>query len=95
MAAILAGRFVARPAVLPLARRWGLKPLLILGTVGMAVQYPLLAEVRQSVMAADVLLGNDPECGRWIRTYRVAPAEGEQGRRPNRRRDALSAPAAG
>jgi 5-methyltetrahydrofolate--homocysteine methyltransferase len=60
-----------------------------------AITNPLLAEVRQSVMAADVLLGNDPECGRWIRTYRVAPAEGEQGRRVNRRRDAIAAPAAG
>jgi 5-methyltetrahydrofolate--homocysteine methyltransferase len=60
-----------------------------------AITNPLLAEVRQSVMAADVLLGNDPECGRWIRTYRVAPAEGEQGRRVNRRRGAIAAPAAG
>ena len=33
-----------------------------------AITNPLLAEVRQSVMAADVLLGNDPDCGRWIRT---------------------------
>ena len=60
-----------------------------------AITNPLLVEVRQSVMAADVLLGNDPECGRWIRTYRVAPAEGEQGRRINRRRDTLATPAAG
>ena len=60
-----------------------------------AITNPLLAEVRQSVMAADVLLANDPECGRWIRTYRVAPAEGEQGRRVNRRRDAVAAQTAG
>jgi Major Facilitator Superfamily len=45
-AAILIGRFVLRPAILPLAKRWGLKPLLVVGTVGMALQYPLLAEVR-------------------------------------------------
>lgn len=44
-AGILAGRFVLRPAILPLARRYGLKPLLIVGTVGLALQYPLLAEV--------------------------------------------------
>jgi hypothetical protein len=37
-------------------------------------------------MAADVLLGNDPDATRWIRAFRVAPAEGEQGRRVNRRR---------
>jgi 5-methyltetrahydrofolate--homocysteine methyltransferase len=60
-----------------------------------AITNPLLAEVRQSVMAADVLLANDPECGRWIRTYRVAPAEGEPGRRVNRRRDALATSPAG
>jgi MFS family permease len=44
-AAIVAGRFLLRPAILPLARRWGLKPLLIAGTLGVALQYPLLAEV--------------------------------------------------
>jgi hypothetical protein len=45
LAAIQAGRFVLRPALLPLAKRWGLKPMLIIGTIGMAVQYPLLARV--------------------------------------------------
>jgi hypothetical protein len=44
-AAIVAVRFVLRPLVLPLAKRWGLKPLLIAGTIGMALQYPVLAEV--------------------------------------------------
>jgi hypothetical protein len=37
-------------------------------------------------MAGDVLMGNDRDAARWIRTFRVAPAEGEQGRRINRRR---------
>jgi len=46
MAAILAGRFVFRPALLPLARRYGLKPMLIIGTLGVALQYPVLAEVQ-------------------------------------------------
>ena len=45
-AGILAGRFVLRPTILPLAKRWGLKPLLIVGTLAMAVQYPVLAEVK-------------------------------------------------
>lgn len=44
-AAIIAGRFLLRPAVVPLAKRWGLKPLLIGGTLGVALQYPLLAQV--------------------------------------------------
>ena len=45
MAAVFAARFMLRPLILPLARRWGLKPLLILGTLLMAGQYPLIAEV--------------------------------------------------
>jgi len=53
-----------------------------------AITNPLSVEVKHAVMAADVLLGNDPECGRWIRAFRAVPAEGEQGRRVNRRRTA-------
>jgi DHA1 family inner membrane transport protein len=45
-AGIVTVRFAARPLVLPLAIRFGLKPLLIAGTILMAAQYPLLAEVR-------------------------------------------------
>jgi len=45
-AAILAGRFVIRPNVIVLARRTGLKPLVIAGTLASGVQYPLLAEVQ-------------------------------------------------
>ena len=45
LAAILAGRFVIRPAIVVLAKRWGLRPLVIAGTVISALQYPLLAEV--------------------------------------------------
>ncbi len=44
-----------------------------------AITNPLLAEVRQSVMAADVLLGNDPECGRWIRTLPGRAGRGRAG----------------
>lgn len=45
-AGIVAGRFVLRPAILPLAVRWGVKPLLVAGTLGVALQYPLLAQVK-------------------------------------------------
>ena len=56
-----------------------------------AITNPLLADVRQAIMASDVLMGNDPECGRWIRANREAPAEGEPGgRRVNRRRSAVA-----
>ncbi len=61
-----------------------------------AITNPLLPNVREVIMAADVLMGNDAECGRWIRTHREPTAEGEAGRRVNRRRPAAGAgPAAG
>jgi MFS family permease len=44
-AAIVAGRFLIRPALLPLARRWGLKRMLLIGTAALAAQYLVLAEV--------------------------------------------------
>lgn len=44
-AGVVAGRFALRPAVVPLARRLGLKPLLVAGTLAMALPYPVLAEV--------------------------------------------------
>jgi hypothetical protein len=45
LAALLAGRFVMRPAVLPFALRFGLKPALIFGTLATAATYPILALV--------------------------------------------------
>jgi 5-methyltetrahydrofolate--homocysteine methyltransferase len=52
-----------------------------------AITNPIAAGVRDAVMAADVLLGNDRDAARWIRTHRIAPPDGEiGGRRTNRRR---------
>jgi 5-methyltetrahydrofolate--homocysteine methyltransferase len=52
-----------------------------------AITNPIAEGVRTAVMAADVLQGNDQDAARWIRQFRVAPAEGEVGaRRVNRRR---------
>lgn len=45
LAAILIGRFALRPMVIPLAARFGIKPLVIAGTFMSAAQYPLLALV--------------------------------------------------
>ncbi len=45
LSAILFGRFLVRPLVLPIAKRFGLKPVLIAGTIGSGLQYPFLAEV--------------------------------------------------
>jgi 5-methyltetrahydrofolate--homocysteine methyltransferase len=46
-----------------------------------AITNPLMREVRASVMAADVLMGHDPDCGRWILAHRVPTPEGEVSRR--------------
>jgi hypothetical protein len=46
LAAIIGGRFLVRPAVLPAAKRWGLKRLVIAGTLVAATEYPLLAKVQ-------------------------------------------------
>jgi DHA1 family inner membrane transport protein len=45
LALILAGRFIIRPVVVPLAAKFGLRALVIAGTCLTALQYPLLAEV--------------------------------------------------
>jgi hypothetical protein len=61
--AILTGRFIVRPAILPFAMRWGLKPLLLAGTVGMSLHYPLLPHIS----------GNGPLL--WLMLAIVAVAE--------------------
>jgi 5-methyltetrahydrofolate--homocysteine methyltransferase len=61
-------------------------PMAIASGLTTAITNPLLVDVRRAVMAADVLMGNDKDAGRWIRTYREPPAEGERGRRVNRGR---------
>lgn len=61
-----------------------------------AITNPLHAEVMQACMGADVLMGRDPDCMRWIRRFRQPPAEGGsegsegagRGRRVSRRRRA-------
>ena len=45
LALILVGRFAVRPVVIPLAARWGLRAMLIAGTLLSALQYPVMAEV--------------------------------------------------
>ncbi len=50
-----------------------------------AITNPLHAEVKNAVMAADVLTGNDKDCAAWIRANREPLPEGE-GRDGGRRR---------
>jgi DHA1 family inner membrane transport protein len=45
-AVTLAARFVVRPFILIPAKRWGLKPLVIAGTLVVAIEYVLLGQVR-------------------------------------------------
>lgn len=51
-----------------------------------AITNPIAEGVKHAVMASDILMGNDRDAARWIRAFRVAPPEGEAGRRVNRRR---------
>jgi 5-methyltetrahydrofolate--homocysteine methyltransferase len=51
-----------------------------------AITNPLEGEIRQAILAADVLTGRDPNCATWIRTYRAPAAEGEEPRRRDSRR---------
>ena len=60
-----------------------------------AITNPLHESVMQGVMAADVVMGHDRNCARWLRKYRQAPEEaggpgagagaGRTGRRRRRR----------
>ena len=60
-------------------------------TAGMtsAITNPLHGDIVQTCLAADVMMGHDPDCRRWIAKYREPPApgsEGERGRRVGGRR---------
>lgn len=50
-----------------------------------AITNPLEPEIRQAVMAADVLNGVDPDCSTWIKSYRQPREAGERQRRRNSR----------
>jgi 5-methyltetrahydrofolate--homocysteine methyltransferase len=44
-----------------------------------AITSPLHAEVRHAVMAADVMMGNDPDCVTWIARFRNHPTGAPSG----------------
>jgi 5-methyltetrahydrofolate--homocysteine methyltransferase len=54
-----------------------------------AITNPLHGDVVKSCMAADVMMGHDPDCARWIRRFREAPASGAAatGEAPRGRRE--------
>ncbi len=58
-----------------------------------AITNPLHKEVKEACLGADVMMGRDPDCMRWIRNFRTPPAGGDEaaagaagGRRGRRRR---------
>ncbi|MCC7047089.1 MAG: dihydropteroate synthase [Alphaproteobacteria bacterium] len=63
-----------------------------------AIMNPLRAEEMMAVMGADVLMGHDEHCARWIRKFREPAPEGAAeaggGRREGRRRRAAVTPSA-
>ncbi|MBL6917149.1 MAG: dihydropteroate synthase [Proteobacteria bacterium] len=50
-----------------------------------AITSPLHVEVMQAVMGADVMMGHDPDCLRWIARFREAPADGQVSARDSSR----------
>ena len=57
-----------------------------------AIMNPLHAEEMTAIRGADVMMGHDPDCTRWIRNYRQPVSEvteiGRRGRESRRRRRA-------
>jgi 5-methyltetrahydrofolate--homocysteine methyltransferase len=49
-----------------------------------AIANPLQPEVLRACMAADVMMGHDPDCARWIRAHRELPTGAEGGARGRR-----------
>ena len=52
-----------------------------------AITSPLHHEVMMAVMGADVMMGHDRDCARWIRKFREPPPAGAEGEAPRGRRE--------
>ena len=64
-------------------------PMAMAAGMTSAITNPLHTEVVQAVMGADVMMGNDPDCARWIAKYRdQASLDGARRNRGRRRRGA-------
>ncbi len=51
-----------------------------------AIANPMHEEVVRAVMGADVMMGHDPDCMRWIRKFRQDPSAGANGEESRGRR---------
>ncbi len=52
-----------------------------------AITNPMHEEVVRAIMGADVMMGHDPDCARWIRKFRQDPPAGADGAPGRGRRD--------
>ena len=52
-----------------------------------AITNPLHADIVKATMAADVMMGHDADCMRWIRRFREVPVAGADGVTPRGRRE--------
>ncbi|HEX3700757.1 MAG TPA: MFS transporter [Phenylobacterium sp.] len=94
-AATVAGRFAVRPLLLPLARRFGVKRLLIAGDLILACQYPVLAQVHGlgPALVALVVVSGLGEVFYWLsyNAYYAAVGDAEHRGRQVAAREALLA----
>ena len=79
-----------------LPNRHGLNAAFLAMTIGAgltsAITNPLHPEMMQAVLGADVMMGHDPHCRRWVQKYRepqAANGAAREGRRSGRRRRAV------
>ena len=79
-----------------LPNRHGLNAAFLAMTIGAgltsAITNPLHPEMMQAALGADVMMGHDPHCRRWVQKYRDPQAANgaiREGRRPGRRRRAF------
>jgi 5-methyltetrahydrofolate--homocysteine methyltransferase len=54
-------------------------PMMIGAGMTSAIMNPLHAEDLQAIAGADVVMGNDPNCAKWIKKYREPAPEGAAG----------------
>ena len=66
-----------------LPAREGITAAFLISAIGAgmtsAIMNPLHTEIVRAVMGADVMMGHDPDCARWIRRFREAPAASAAG----------------
>ena len=60
-------------------------PMAITSGMPCAITNPMDKEIMQAVRAANVIIGQDPECNKWIKNYRE-PTENQSKRKRSRRR---------